>query len=338
MRLTITALLISITFFSCKNRNNAPDVSDIKIDIKTERFDKDLFQTNTTNEIAKYQELQKKYPQFFNFFTTEVLGLNPNWPVDSSAKYLSEFTNSYRRVYDSSALLFNDFTKYENEIKQSIKYLKFYFPKYKAPTKIITYIGPLNGYGDISFSGETFIIGLHLHLGKNYSLYKTALVRDTYPEYISDRFEPDYITINCMQNIINDMYPIINDDTRLIDQMIEKGKRLYLLSKLVPDADEYKIIGYTDKQLKDAYAHEAIIWQLFVQNSFLQTTDKNIIKNYIGESPKTQELGEGAPGNIGSFAGWQIIKKYMNMNSKTTLPELMNTDAETIFQQTKYKP
>lgn len=98
------------------------------------------------------------------------------------------------------------------------------------------------------------------------------------------------------------------------------------------------MIGYTKEQLKAVYEHEAAVWDLFVQNNFLQTIDNNIIKNYIGEGPKTQELGEASPGNIGSFSGWQIVKKYMDKNPGTTLPALMATDAETIFQQAKYKP
>ena len=77
---------------------------------------------------------------------------------------------------------------------------------------------------------------------------------------------------------------------------------------------------------------------LFVQNNLLQTIDNNVIKNYIGDGPKTQELGEASPGNIGSFAGWQIIKKYMQKNPKTGLKELMAIDAETIFAEAKYKP
>ena len=96
--------------------------------------------------------------------------------------------------------------------------------------------------------------------------------------------------------------------------------------------------GFTKKQLEDAYLHEAVIWDLFVKNSYLQVADKNIIKNYIGESPKTPELGDGAPGNIGSFVGWQIVKKYMQKNASTTLQQLMGLDAEIIFPEAKYKP
>jgi hypothetical protein len=337
MRLTITALLLTTILFSCKNKS-IPDVSDIKINITTERFDKDLFSIDSTNFTAGYEKIQTKYPDFAGFFSSQILGLDPKWPADSVTKYIGDFTHSYKAVYDSSTLVFSDFTKYENDIRQSLQFLKYYFPAYNAPTKVITYVGPLDGYGDIFFSNEAFVIGLQLHLGKDYSQYKTSFVNETYPSYISQRFEPSYIAVNCMKNVMNDMYPEKEDDRPMIDQMVDKGKRLYVLSKLLPYTEEYKIIGYTDAQLKACYDHEATVWNLFVQNGTLQITDKNIIKNYIGESPKTEELGEDAPGNIGSFAGWQIIKKYMKNNTTKTLPQLMSTDAETIFQETKYKP
>ena len=198
-------------------------------------------------------------------------------------------------------------------------------------------MGPADGYGDI-LTDEALIVGLQFHLGKDFSLYKTRLVQDTYPAYLSNRFEPSYIVVNCMNNIVNDLYPEKVNDKSLVIQMIEKGKRLYLLSKFLPKTEEYKLIGYTEKQLVDAYEHEAVIWDLFVKNEYLQITDKNIIKNYIGESPKTQELGEGAPGNIGAFTGWQIVKKFAKKMESLTPQQLMNTDPEIILQKAKYKP
>jgi len=337
MRTLGIAILFSAVLFSCNNNEKAPDVSDIKVSISTYRFEQKLFDTtanNLTNYIAK---LQNNDPDFTATYLNNILNVDPNWPVDTAAKYVNNFINAYRPVYDSAQKLFKDFTPYENKIKKGLQFVKYYFPNYKIPEKVITYIGPADGYGDI-LSNEGLIIGLQHHLGKNFYLYKSALVQETYPEYISDRFEPGYIAVNCMNNIVNDLYPEKGDDKPLVNQMIEKGKRLYLLSKLLPGTEEYKLIGFTEKQLEDAYAHEAVIWNLFVKNSYLQITDKSIIKNYIGEGPKTPELGEGAPGNIGSFAGWQIVKKYMQKNAATTLQQLMNLDAETIFQAAKYKP
>jgi hypothetical protein len=195
----------------------------------------------------------------------------------------------------------------------------------------------MDGFGDI-LDVDAFIVGLHHHLGAGFSMYQSELVRTTYPDYISKRFEPDFIAINCLKNIIADMYPEKTEDKTLVVQMIEKGKQLFLLQKLVPFAKDHQLIGFTEKQLNESLQREAIIWDLFVQNNFLQSIDNGIIKNYIGESPKTAELGEASPGNIGSFSGWQIVKKYMNKFPETSLDALMNTNAEIVFEKAKYKP
>lgn len=331
------SILISVVLFSCNNADNTPDVSNIQVDLKTLRFEKDLFTIDSANYTANLDLLISKYPSFGENFLSTIINADPKWPADSTADYVHGFTTAYRKVYDTAQIVFKDFAPFEKEIKKGLQFVKYYFPDFKIPKKIITYIGPIDGYGDI-LSDDAIIVGLHHHLGKNFSLYNSEIVQETYPAYISNRFEPDYIAVNCMKNIVNDLYPEKMDDKALVQQMVEKGKRLFVLSKLLPKTEEYKLIGYTKEQLKAVYGHEAAVWDLFVQNNFLRTIDNNIIKNYIGEGPKTQELGEGAPGNIGSFAGWQIVKKFMGKNPEYTLQKLMETDAERIFQQAKYKP
>ena len=337
MRLIAGCLLLTISLFSCNSSDKIPDVSNININLKTLRFEKDLFRSDTTRFSAKLDSLQAKYPSFGENFLTTILNCDPKWTADSTAGYVLGFVTAYWQLYDTTAIVFKDFNPYEKKIRQGLQFLKHYFPAYKAPQQIITYIGPIDGFGDI-ITDDAIIVGLHQHLGKNYSLYRSAIVQETYPDYISNRFEPAYIAVNAMRNIVLDMYPENMEDKPLVQQMVEKGKRLYLMSKLLPYNEEYQLIGYTKDQLVQTYAHEPAVWDLFVQNNLLQTIDNNIIKNYIGDGPKTQELGEGAPGNMGSFAGWQIVKKYMQKNPKLTPKELMEKDAETIFQEAKYKP
>ncbi len=329
--------IIAVLFFASCNNDNTPNVANIKIAIKTQRFEEDLFKADTSNLIAKLNKLQANYPSFGENFFAIILNIDPTWSEDTVATYLQGFLTAYKPVYDSGKKVFSTFSLYENKIIEGLKFIKYYFPSYKLPTNLITYIGPLDGYGDI-LSDDAIIIGLQHHLGKNFSLYKSEMVQQVYPSYITDRFEPDYITVNAMKNIVLDIFPEKLEDKTLVQQMIEKGKRLYILQKILPKANPAYLIGYTPQQLKDCNLHEKAIWDLFVQNSFLQTIDNNIIKNYIGEGPKTQELGDASPGNIGSYVGWQIVKKYMSKNSSITLQQLMQVDNETLFAETKYKP
>ena len=333
--------LVAAIFCSCSNADKIPDVSDIKINLSTQRFEQDLFKADTNHMAQEIDRLQQIYPGFMPNFMTQIINADPQWSNDSVASYVKHFMEAFKNVYDSSQLLYNNFSTYENAIKKDLQYVNYYFPEYKIPTKIITYIGPLDGFGDI-ISPDALMIGLQLHLGKNSVFYKSTMVQETYPDYISRQFEPEFISINAAKVIANDMYPEKNDDLPMVQQMVQKGKILYMLSKLLPYTDENKLIGYSKDELAMCKQNERMIWDLFLQNNYLQVTDKNIIKNYIGESPKTQEIsndnGGNAPGNVGSFAGWQIVKKFMGKNSSTKLPDLMSMDPEAIYEQSKYKP
>ncbi len=336
MRFLLIGFVCSTLFFSCKSKN-VPDVSNIKVELSTQRFERDFFAADTNQLDVSMYKVIAKYPSFGENFLTTILNVDPKWTGDTAVNYVKGFISAYQPVFDSSQKVFADFSPYEKEIRKALQFTKYYFPEYKVPSKIITYIGPLDGYGDI-LDEDALIVGLHQHLGKMFSMYASPWVRETYPDYISARFEPDYIPVNCMKNIVSDLYPETQDDKSLVVQMVEKGKRLYLLQQLLPDTKEYMLIGYTEKQWQQSVERERVIWDLFVQNNFLQSTDYNIIKNYIGESPKTQELGEAAPGNIGSFCGWRIVDKYMAKKPEITLPQLMAMDAEQLFQEAKYKP
>ncbi len=337
----IIVLSFLISLAACNQGEKIPDVSNIKIQLSTQRFEKDFFQLDSLHFAAALDQLQANYPSFGENFLTTILNVDPQWSADSISNYVRGFEKAYQPIYDSSEQVFKDFTPYEAAIKKGLQFVKYYFPKYQTPEKIITYIGPADGFGDI-LSDDAIIIGLHHHLGNQFSLYKSSLVQQVYPDYINRFFDPAHIAVNCMKNIVLDLYPERMDDKTLVQQMIEKGKRLYLLQHFLPNTQEYMLIGYSNEQMKGCNKNEKAIWDLFIKNNLLQSIDNNLIKNYIGDSPKTQELadeeGQFAPGNIGSFAGWQIVKKYMHKNPTISLPQLMGMDNDVIFNEAKYKP
>lgn len=332
----LAGILVCSIIFSCST-NKAPDVSGIKINLTLKRFEKSLFSMDTTHFDASMNRLIKEYPSFAPVFFVRILNMDPSWSADSTAAYVKGYISSYRPLYDSAELLYPDFNDELNEIKQGLKYVKHYFPQYKLPQQVITYIGPVDGYGDI-ITDSSLIVGLQQHMGESYSMYQMDWVQQIYAGYLSRRFTPEYIPVNALKNIVTDMYPETGEDQSLVIKMVESGKRLYCLQQFLPNVNEYVIIGYTKIQLERAYSGEAQIWNLFIQNNLLQSKDYNLIKNYVGESPKTQELGEGSPGDIGSFTGWQIVKKYASEHPALTLKELMSTPADSIFREAKYKP
>jgi hypothetical protein len=334
--------------FSCNSHKNIPDVSGVKVNLETRRFDQDFFAIDTNNVAASMQQILKKYPRFTPDFIENILGLDMDSlliPFNAQHKAVRLFIKDYGPIKDSSDNIFKDFSKENDEIKQGLKFVKYYFPEYKLPQSVITFIGPINANFETSFgtqgdilTSEGLGVGLQLHLGKKFSLYQSPEGQEQYPEYLSNNFDPGHIPVNCMRNIVDDLFPDRSRGRAMIEQMVEKGKRLFLLTSFLPKTPEYICLGYTDKQLKDSYTNEAIIWDFFLNNDLLNNAEQNIVKNYIGESPKTQEFGNDSPGNLGSFTGLQIVKKYMEKFPGTKLRELMNGDAREIYSNSKYKP
>ena len=348
MNKLLVPFFVAVVFFSCKNKEKIPDVSSIKINLETKRFEQDFFAMDTMKVAESMKGILKKYPDFLPLFTANILGLDldslliPGNPQDHGVRL---FIHDYMPMKDSSDLLYKNFSKETDAIKSGLQFVKYYFPTYVIPTSVITFIGPINANFETSFGVQGDIlttkslgIGLQLHLGKNFSYYKSAEGLEQYPAYLANNFDEAHIPINCMRNIVDDLFPEKSRGKPLIELMVDKGRRMYVLTRLLPYTPEYECINYTKEQMKASYQNEAVIWGFFMNNNLLNKTDDNIVQVYIGESPKTAELGEDAPGNIGTFAGLQIVKKYMEMYPETSLSELMKLGDREIYEKSKYKP
>jgi hypothetical protein len=82
-----------------------------------------------------------------------------------------------------------------------------------------------------------------------------------------------------------------------------------------------------------------LIWNYLLQsNTELYSIEPDVIKNYIGDAPGTPGMPAAAPGNIGQWVGWQIVKKYVANHPSGQPRQLLETSAKEIFDDTKYKP
>ena len=335
MKNFVFVLLLVACIYSCGNNKNIPDVSNIKVHTDIQRFDQDFFAIDTNNIQTALTNLQKKYPAFINDFLYNILAVPPQ--PDSAAQKVKMFIHDYKLIYDSSNILFRNTEKIQKEIERGLQFVQYYFPDYKLPQHVITFIGPVEGYANV-LTSSGLAVGLQLYLGKDFPVYHTEYIEEVYPSYQSKRFEPKYIPVNCIKNIIDDIYPAAQGDMPLAYQMIEAGKRLYILDKLLPETEDSLKTGYTQNQLEGCYDNEAMIWNYFLQNNLLYSTDPSAVRDYMSDGPKTEILGDGSPGFIGQFTGWQIIKKWMEVKPGTTPEQLLQTPAKQIFEEAKYKP
>lgn len=328
------AVLLLMMSISCSSKRKVPDVSGIKAALSLQRFEQSLFSADTTKIETALQELTGEYHGFAQDFLFNILGSSP----DVVAQDIPVFIRTYQPMAKEVATAFSDLTKEVNEIQQGLQFVKHYFPDYRLPEKIITFIGPLNSYGSI-ITPDGLGVGLQLYLGSNHPLYLSEEGQQLYPRYISRRFDRIYIPVNAIRNVIDDLYPPVYADKPLVEQMVEAGKRLYLLDQLMPYAADSVKTGYTQQQLDGCLENEKNIWSFFIQNNLLFINDPEMIRDYMTDAPNTPTLGQASPGFIGQFVGWQMVKKWMSkQKDQLNMKMMMETPAKKIFEEAKYKP
>jgi gliding motility-associated lipoprotein GldB len=331
----IYLFFLCLAAISCK-QSKKPDVSHIKLDIKIQRFDKDLYQgkNKDINKINIF--LHQKYGFFYDDYTQRMVG-NPSLPNAAIIEGLYK-SQPYADVNKEVDSIFPNLTQVEKDLTESFKYIKFYYPKAKIPR----FISFISGFAYQIPVGDNYMgIGLDMFLGSNSKFYE-AIVASS-PRYLSRRFTPAYIVPRVTEEYAKQELFIANhEDQTLLSKMIYEGKILYFLGNVLPEtAGDTVKIGYTERQLTWAKQFEGNIWALFLENDLIYQTDPQKIQNYLNDGPFTAGIGEkgySAP-KLGIFIGWQIVKKYMEANPDITLQQLMaDQDAQKILTKAKYKP
>jgi hypothetical protein len=325
----------------CRTGNKGPDVSDIPVTVHLERFDQAFFALDTNQVQEGLLKLSGQYPYFINDFAVNILGTSPLSDTSAQAFFACRrFISSYMPVKDSLDYKFSPGSEriksIEAGLRKGFQHTLYYFPQYKLPPKVVTYIGPFDAPG-VAMTRYTLAIGLQLYAGKSFPFYLSSQGQELFPLYISRRFEPEYVVPNCMKAIAEDMFPDQSAGKPLIEQMIEKGKNWWLMDQLLPETADSLKTGFTQRQLSWCLANEGQIWNYFLEQN-LYSLEPDLIKNYIGDAPYTQGMPDASPGNIGQWVGWRIIQKYASIHSDITPEQLMKIPAKQIFEEAKYKP
>jgi hypothetical protein len=329
--------LLTLLLFSCVNKKGIPDVSGIRVELKTERFERDFFSIDSNDIASGLKKVQQAYPAFYFDFMNEVLGVSGADTSQSTLEITRIFLRDYLFLFDSLQIKFKNIDWLKKDLEIWLKYVKYYFPAYTAD-KLITFIGPFDAPGTALIENG-FAIGLQQYAGKDFTLYQNSRFQEMFPLYISRRFDPKYIAVNCIKLVVTDLFPDKSMGRPLVEQMIEKGKQWWLLDKFLPHSADSLKTGYTQQQLNWCRENEGLIWSVFIRNESLNSIDPVTIQTYIGEGPFTQGFSqENSPGNLGQWVGWQIVKKFAAKNPGLHPGEIMQTDARQILDEARYKP
>ena len=300
-----------------------------------ERLDQILFNMDTLQMKDSLLDSHNRYP-----FISEVL-LKQMLAIDSvnSETGLLSFLHAYRPVYNAVQKLNAPATAHP-QLQTLFKNLHYYFPAYELPKKIIYFIGPLDGFGN-SLGSDYMAVGLQMFLGDTSSWYQSEQFQKYFPPYISRNFTPRFIPITAARNFLQDIAPNSNLTRSLIIEMIDLGKRQYILKKILPKTNDADLFGYSAAQYAATTNAEQDIWSFLLKMNLVYSKDPKVAKQLLGEGPFSIYFGNEIPGNVGLYLGYQIVKSWMTQQSdedQSNLIALLQMPAEKIFAESKYKP
>ena len=142
--------ILMSSFFTCLlilwliHSNNKVEV----VNVTVNRFDKYLFELFEQNKIEDISCLDIKFGSFNEVFVTQIMQIANEYNVQQCDKVIDklyDFTqnNDMQEAYDSTSLLFSDFSDFSADISSAFTLCNNYFPDYPTP-KIITFFGGFN--------------------------------------------------------------------------------------------------------------------------------------------------------------------------------------------------
>ncbi len=329
----LITLVLCTLILSCGDNPLDVDVSDVKIDLKVNRFDQDLFQYPSNITPENVTELHTKYGLFFQDFTESVINIgavkNPNLNYQLNAFATDSYIKEIKVDVDKA---YADFSPYQKELENAFKHYKYYFPKKNTP-EVITYI---SGFNYAITTDDSYLgIGLDMFLGSGYDAYAQLGL----PQYKTAFMSEEGLVAGAMLGWVSTEFELKEKNADLLTEMVHQGKIIYLLDALMPHAPNTVKMSYNENQLNWCNNNEEQVWFYFIDNDLLYTQETTEIIKYMGEAPFIQGFPEGSPGRIGHWLGWQIVKAYMEKNSTISVEKLMlNDNAQQILNESKYKP
>jgi len=317
MRKYIYLFAFGFLFFSCNKQSKIErEVEKIPVTMKVYRFEQAFFNA-TPQELAK---VKAEYPDFF-----------PNEIPD--AAWVEKMQHpQWRQLYQEVEKKYKNFGLQQTEIEDLFKHIKYYFPTIKVP-QIYTAIGEMDYLNKAIYANDKLVIALELYLGKDHKFYSE------FPTYLRQNFEQRQMLPDIVSSL---SYRIVPGSTNkdLLTLMINSGKELYLKDILLPNYSDAERIGYTEKQVKWCQENESYMWEYFVSNKLLYSTESKLPNRFINLAPFSKfylEIDNETPGRVGQWVGWQIVRSYMQ-NNEVSVVQLLKADPTDIFEKSKYKP
>jgi hypothetical protein len=235
---------------------------------------------------------------------------------------------------------FGSFDTQKDKLRNATGLASYYFPEFKPP-RFYTLISGFN-VGNFIFEDEGGVdgmgIGLDFFLGPDFDYRSLDPTNPAFSQYINRTFNPDHLVKKTWEVWVEDKIGPEPGD-RLIDYIIHRGKRQYILSRILPEIPDTVLFEFNAIELDWCSENRKAIWSYFTSENLLYENTFSKIQKYINPSPDSPGMPSVAPGQTGTYIGYYIIEAYMKRNPTFSLQSLIKeTDSQRILDLSKFKP
>ena len=304
------------------------------VEVEIVRFDSALLAVRPDSVKQDVAKLYVDYEQFLPLYMEGVLTLpmvDTAYFCEQLVGFLLDTTFGFSQTNALTQDKFSNIDCLQEDLNVAFSRLHYLYPNWQVPT-VYLFVSGFNS--NVIYYDDMFGVGIDMYLGSDYPYYNHVVY-----DYQKLTMEKEYVVCDIMSTYLSYHMAFNSKYNRLLEHMIFRGKQLFLLSYLLPDAPRWQIIGYTQEQWVWCEHYERAIWNRIMEKRDLFKTESSILTSYMNEAPFTSEVTQDSPGRLGLWVGWQIVDSYMHNNKNVTIHDLINeSDAQKILEKSFYKP
>lgn len=302
--------------------------------IEIVRFDQALMNVSQAHVREDVRLLWNEYPDFMPVFTEDILGIaaaDTDYLCQALPMFLEDTLYGFRETNQLAKELFANTRDIGKQLDRAFSRIHYLYPEWEMP-QLYFYISGFNA--SIQFVEEDIAVGIDMYLGSDYPLYNRVVY-----DYQRITMRPECIATDVVSAYLFRHIPYTSDKSRLLENMLYRGKVMYLLSLVMAPEKEWDTFGYTEQQWRWCKKYERAIWHTMMDQKDLFKSENMVLTSYLNDGPFTSVISQEAPARLGTWIGYQIAESYMRHNKDITLQQLMQEgDAQKILENSFYKP
>lgn len=332
-RFFIILTLACMALASCtKDSGRKAKIDNMTLEVKIARFDSAFWTLDTTDLARSFDMLDTQYPDLTPIFLENIVHFGAAAdPVTHDTYRIFRRDTSVQHLYTDVLEHYANLSTYNDRLTLAFRRAAYFFPNIATP-RVYAHVSGLNQSVVV---GDGFVsMSLDNYMGEEYEIYSLLGIYG----YLKRNMTPEKVVPDYLLAWLSGEYPSA-PHASLLDDMIYRGKLLYIISILSPETPKNVIMGYTPAQWEWVKANEAAMWGIMVQSNSLYETDMMTKGRFLNDGPFTLPFSQDSPGRGGIYLGWQIVKSYMRSNQTISPAQLMQiTDGQTILNQSDYRP